>query len=198
MFLFEATRVRVAPSILKKWDAISPEKKRAFRHAAHDEMIKRLRTESEIQVERAFRQEHACLASLSNVDLLSPFGRLALEKDAKKLRDAATTLERAAKELRKRVGTIERPLSLSRGNDLTELRRVLVQHWVSPDGLCLCWMSYPALKKFLHLTCPQIPNQSAEALMKECQRLGLPKLDHPLVEERQIRPDGKGVSLARS
>ena len=57
-------------------------------------------------------------------------------------------------------------------------------------------MSYPALAKFLHFTCPGIYVHSVTALERECQRLRLPKLPHPLVEESQIHSSDKGVDLA--
>ena len=206
IFSFEGTRVSVVASILKKWDAISLATKHQFIDASYEGMIKRLRAESDNEVEKAWRKE--CVLSESLEDLrkinLSDHTLLPgdidsymLTRDPSKLRDAANTLEKAAKKLRERAESIEsRPSPLPQGNE--ELRVVLVKHWVRPDGVCLCWLSYPALKRFLLLTCPKIPVQSVEALRKECERLGLPKLNHPLVEERQIRDFGKGVSLAGS
>ena len=197
-FLFEGTKVSVVASILRKWDAIPLVQKLKFIDASYKGMINRLETESENQVEKSWRQKCALVESLHKVALLSPFGSLAFEKDPKKLRDAANTLARAAKELRRRADSTEGLPSVSRGNDLTELRRILVQHWVPPDGVCLFWMSYSTLAKFLRLTCPSLPVSNTTALKKECQRLGLPKLDHPLVEEGQVLKSEKCVYLLTS
>ena len=197
-FPFEGTKVSVVASILRKWAEISTDEKLRFIDASYEEINKRLTTESETQAEEAWCRECALVQSLHKIALLSLFGSLASEKDPKKLQNAASMLERAARELRRRADSTERLPSLSRGNDLTELRRILVQHWVPPDGVCLCWMSYPALAEFLHLTCPNLPVPAAAALKKECQRLGLPKMVHPLVEEEQVLKSGKSVSLLSS
>ena len=70
----------------------------------------------------------------------------------------ANTLARAAGSYRRRADFTEGLPSVSRGNDFTELRRILVQHWVSPDGVCLFWMSYNALAKFLRpYSIPNLP-----------------------------------------
>ena len=76
-----------------------------------------------------------------------------LERNPDKLRDAAGALKRAAKELCTRADTIETPYSGS--NPIPELQSILGHHWVYASGICLCWMSYPALAKFLNLTVPK-------------------------------------------
>ena len=204
-FPFEGTKVSVASSILKKWAEIPTDEKLRFIDASYKEIIKRQKTESENLAEKAWLRECALLRSLKDVreinlsDHVRELGDIdsfTFTREPNKVRAAAATLETAAKELRKTADSIEsRPSLLPKGNEL--LRAILVKHW-APPGVCLCWMSYPALEKFLRLTCLNIPIQSAEALRKECQRLGLPKLDHPLVEEEQVRESGKCVCLLSS
>jgi hypothetical protein len=57
-------------------------------------------------------------------------------------------------------------------------------------------MSYTALAKFLRLTVSSLESRTAAALEKECQRLGLPKMDHPLVEQAQVFRVGNTVHIA--
>ena len=205
-FSFEGAKVSVVASILKKWDAIPTEEKYRLYYHSLDGMITRLRTESENQVENAWRRELDLLGSLLKIDLLSSIKGLASEKDPKKLLDAARTLEKAAKQLRKRALALVQTPSISRANDLNDLRRILLDNWVPRDnsvvdsfvplqGVCLCWMSYSALAKFLRLTCPNLPVPATAALKKECQRLGLSKMDHPFVEEEHICQEQRGVLL---
>lgn len=205
-FPFEGTKVSVASSILKKWAEIPTDEKLRFIDASYEEIVKRHRTESENLAEKAWLRECALLRSVKKVreinlaDNVWELGNIdcfTFTRDPNKLRAAAATLETAAKELRKTADSIEsRPSLLPKGNEL--LRAILVKHWAPPNGVRLCWMSYPALEKFLGLTCLNNAIQSAEALRKECQRLGLPKLDHPLVKEEQVRESGKCVCFLSS
>jgi hypothetical protein len=203
---FEGTKVSVVASILRKWAAIPLVEKLRLIDAAYEEDIKRHRAKGEKALEEAFKQDndlHDSVADVRHINLSVPVApdgsysnveHYVFERDPAKLRIAADKMQRAADELRRRADSIESRPALWRGNE--ELRLILVRHWVSPNGVCLCWMSYPALAKFLRLTCPRIDVHSVTALEKECQRLGLPKLPHPLVEESQIRSSDKGVHLA--
>jgi hypothetical protein len=207
IFSFEGTNVTVVASILRKWDAIPPVEKHKLIDASYEEIIKRHETKGEKAMEEAWRKECARSESLEDMrkiplvlvdrdQLDDNFVSFSFTKDPSKLRDAAEILERAAKHLRKRAESIESPMARGNEEGNEELRLILVRHWVSPNGVCLCWMSYPALANFFRLTCPGIGVHSVTALARECQRLGLPKLPHPVVEESQIHSSDKGVHLA--
>jgi hypothetical protein len=196
----------VVASIRRKWAAIPLVEKLKFIDAAYEEDIKRLRAKAEKALDEASKQDNDLDDSVADVRAINLFvpvppdgsysnvERYVFERDPAKLRIAADKMQRAADELRRRANSIERRPALWQGNE--ELRLILVRHWVNSEGVCLCWMSYPALAKFFRLTCPGIGVHSVTALARECQRLGLPKLPHPLVEVSQIHSSDKGVHLA--
>jgi hypothetical protein len=203
-FFFGGTRVIVVAEILNKWDKLFPgEQKIALHDTADAAIMNRL-------VEKPWRRECDLYESIdlaydairrlfktyrtpSDKREIIPSG---LEKDPVKLRDAAKALKRAAKELCRRADTIETPFSGY--NPIPELQSILGHHWSHPSGICLYWMSYPALAKFLSLTVPSLESLTAAALEKECQRLGLRKMSHPLVEQDQVYRVGNTVHIAGS
>lgn len=196
-FSFAGTKVIVAAAILNKWGKFPGEQKIALHDTADAAVIHRL-------TEKPWRQDRDLYKSIdlasdairrlfktyqTSSDKISPL----LEEDPVKLRDAAKALKRAAKELCRRADAIEKPLSGYK--PIPELQSILGHHWSHPSGICLCWMSYPALAKFLCLTVSSLESLNAAALEKECQRLGLPKMDHPLVEHDQVLHVGNTVHI---
>jgi hypothetical protein len=201
-FSFEGTKVIVAAAIFNKWDKFPVEKKLAFNDAAYERQISNLRTEAEKGVEELWQRERANserLEAVRKISLFSPeksaSGNVIWTLDPGKLRNAAETHVRVAKALSALADFIERPPDI---RAFTELRRILVSNWVPPEGVCLCWMSYRALEKFLRLTCPGIDVHSVAALEKECRRLELPKMDYPLVKQDRVYRDGNTVHIAGS
>jgi hypothetical protein len=195
-FSFAGTKVIVAAEILNKWGKFPGEQKIALHDTADAAVIHRL-------TEKPWRQDRDLYKSIdlasdairrlfktyqTSSDKISPL----LEEDPVKLRDAAKVLRRAAKELCRRADEIEKPSS---GYNPPELPLILWTSWSHPSGICLCWMSHPALAEFLRLTCPGIVYSPA-ALEKECWRLGLPKMDHPLVQQDQVFRVGNTVHIA--
>ncbi len=201
-FSFEGTEVTVAAAILNEWDKFPEEQKIAFRDAAYERQISNLRTEARNMEEEAWRRERALsedLEVLRKISVSSPEksadGNVIWRLDPGKLRNAAKTHERVARALSALADSIESPPGDIRA--FTELRRILVSNWAPPEGVCLCWMSYTALETFLSLTCPGIA-WSVPALEKECWRLGLPKMSHPLVEHDWVSRVGNTVHIAGS
>jgi hypothetical protein len=192
--------VKVAAPVLRKWDEISEEEKVAFQRAADEAVMRRLTAKPWRHEGHLYKSIDAAERALEHLFKVNrtPHDRGETissrpEQDPDKLRDAAKTLKRAAKELCRRADSIEKPYSGS--NPIPELQSILGHHWVYPSGICLCWMSYPVLAKFLRLTVPSLEALTATALEQECRRLKLPKLRHPLVEEGQIYRAGKVVYL---
>jgi hypothetical protein len=205
---FNGTRVQVAGSILRKWEEIPEEKKSVFYHAAHEALTHRM-------VKKAWRNEcnlyesigaaGDALRGLFTIYRMPPDGgesiSCRLETDSGRLRDAAKALTRAAKELHRQAGMLEghtHAALMARAAhpcSIPELLSILCNHWVHPTCICLCWMSSPALAKFLRLTVASLKALTDQALEKERYRLGLPKLDHSLVELSQVYREGKTVYL---
>jgi hypothetical protein len=189
-FSFQGTKVVVAAAILNKWDKFPGEQKIALHDTADAAVIHRL-TEKPWRQDRDFHKS----IYLANDAITRLFNSSGLEKDPVKLRDAAKVLRRAAKELCRRADEIEKPLSGYK--PIPELQSILGHYWSHPSGICLCWMSYPALAKFLRLTVPSLESLSATALEKECRRLELPKI-YPLVEQDQVFRVRNTVHIAGS
>ena len=198
----------MAGSILRKWEEIPEEKKSAFYQAAHEALTHRI-------VKKAWRNEcnlyesigaaRDALRGLLTIYRTPPDGGESisrrLEKDPGRLRDAAKALTRTAKELCRQADMLEgqtHAALMARAAHLCsipELQSILCKHWVHPTFVCLCWMSYPALAKFLRLTVPSLKSLTEQALEKECYRLRLPKLDHPFLERDQVYRARKTVYL---
>jgi hypothetical protein len=198
-FSFGGTRVIVASEILNKWDKF-PDKKIVFQDPADTAVMNRL-------VEKPWHRERDLYESIDlardairrlfkTYRTQSDKRASGLEEDPVKLRDAAKVLKTAAKELCRRADAIEKPLSGYK--PIPELQSILSHHWSCPDGICLCWMSYPALAKFLRLTVSSLESLTAAALEKQCWRLGLPKMKSPLVEEDQVYSVRNTVYIAGS
>ena len=148
----------MAAAILNKWDKFPGEQKIAFHDTADAAVIHRLNRKAVAPRTRdlyksidlasdAIRRLFKTYQTSS--DKISPL----LEEDPVKLRDAAKVLRRTAK------GTVqsERHKLRTPSNRYSRRPRNCNQYWgtigLTPSGICLCWMSYPALAKFLCLTC---------------------------------------------
>jgi hypothetical protein len=85
----------------------------------------------------------------------------------------------------------EEPIPYKPPLEPNALSAILLEHWVSQHGLCLCWFSDNALTSFLAHTTGIF---TVDAVRKAHERLGLVKLRRPLL--RSVRREGDKLVCA--
>ena len=191
----------MAAAILNEWDKFPEEQKIAFRDAAYQRQISNLRTEARNMEEEAWRRERALsedLEVLRKISGLDPKNRRMETSSGGLIRGSCGMPQRPTKGWQGHCPRWRTPLRAPR--EIYARSPSCVESWkqlgASRRGLLVLDVVYrpgDIPESYLSGIAWSVP-----ALEKECWRLGLPKMSHPLVEHDWVSRVGNTVHIAGS